>query len=216
MKHGVALANALMPQTGPGADVHTAWHGKSPMTIAGACVWIVASLPRGTDVPLADIAKECGVAEQTIRQARAERRGGTGRAGRPRLHSCCDLRLRLMPPRKVPPTHAQPHQVYREIYPHLPSLVAKAGGFATREEISRLPVPAGCSHVFSAKQQQQSAAPLPPAPTLQQAAAASQALLLAQAQARQAAAAAAGGHSKLRGPSVTAEASPPPRVGGPH
>eukprot|EP00887_Chlorella_sp_A99_P007621 scaffold20.g7621.t1 len=109
MRNGVALANALMPQQGPEADVHTGWHGKSPMSIAGCIIYIVAYLPRpkgASSVTLSDISAECGVAEQTIRQ------------------------------------------IYREIHPHLGTLIAKAGGFATAAEIAQLPVPQGFSIAY--------------------------------------------------------------------
>lgn len=55
-------------QEGPEANVHTRWHGKSPTSIAGTVVYIIASLPGKTHVPLPDICRTCGVAEGTIRQ----------------------------------------------------------------------------------------------------------------------------------------------------
>lgn len=56
------------PQEGPEANVHTRWHGKSPTSIAGTVVYIIANLPGKTFVPLPDICRTCGVAEGTIRQ----------------------------------------------------------------------------------------------------------------------------------------------------
>ncbi|KAI7835903.1 hypothetical protein COHA_010206 [Chlorella ohadii] len=96
---GEQLTLALLPQEGPEANVHTPWHGKSPTSIAGTVVYIIANLPGKTHVPLPDICRTCGVAEGTIRQ------------------------------------------IYREIYPHLKTLVDKAGRFASHADIDTLPVP---------------------------------------------------------------------------
>ena len=70
-----ALPRALLPlaplalaQEGPEANVHTRWHGKSPTSIAGTVVYIVANLPGKTRVELPAICRTCGVAEGTIRQ----------------------------------------------------------------------------------------------------------------------------------------------------
>jgi transcription initiation factor TFIIB len=63
-----ALANALLPQEGPGAGEHRPWHGRSPATYAGTCMYIVARLPRASRKPsLEDLCAVCGVAETTIR-----------------------------------------------------------------------------------------------------------------------------------------------------
>ena len=63
------LAPTLDPlQEGPEANVHTPWHGKSPTSIAGTVVYIIANLPGKTYVPLPDICRTCGVADGTIRQ----------------------------------------------------------------------------------------------------------------------------------------------------
>lgn len=86
-------------QEGPEANVHTPWHGKSPTSIAGTVVYIIANLPGKTHVALHDICRTCGVADGTIRQ------------------------------------------IYREIHPHLKTLIDKAGGFATHADIDRLPLP---------------------------------------------------------------------------
>lgn len=96
---GEALTLALLPQEGPEANVHTPWHGKSPTSIAGTVVYIIANLPGKTHVALHDICRTCGVADGTIRQ------------------------------------------IYREIHPHLKTLIDKAGGFATHADIDRLPLP---------------------------------------------------------------------------
>jgi hypothetical protein len=61
------LPNRLL-QEGPEANVHTPWHGKSPTSIAGTVVYIIANLPGKTRVPLPDICRTCGVADGTIRQ----------------------------------------------------------------------------------------------------------------------------------------------------
>ena len=66
--YGEALALALLPQEGPEANVHTPWHGKSPTSIAGTVVFIIANLPGKTAVAMGDITRTCGVAEPTIRQ----------------------------------------------------------------------------------------------------------------------------------------------------
>lgn len=39
-----------LPQEGPEANVHTPWHGKSPTSIAGTVVYIIANLPGKTHV----------------------------------------------------------------------------------------------------------------------------------------------------------------------
>lgn len=48
--------------------MHTPWHGKSPTSIAGTVVYIIANLPGKTHVPLHEICRTCGVADGTIRQ----------------------------------------------------------------------------------------------------------------------------------------------------
>jgi transcription initiation factor TFIIB len=67
MNRAVALANAILPREGPDADTHRPWHGKSPLTVAGTIIYILANLP-GTSqvVTLEEISSVCGVAEQTI------------------------------------------------------------------------------------------------------------------------------------------------------
>lgn len=68
MVSAVALANAALPQEGPGAEEHKPWHGRSPVSVAGAIMYIIANLPRASKKPpLEDISAVCGVAEATIR-----------------------------------------------------------------------------------------------------------------------------------------------------
>lgn len=68
MVAAVALANVALPQTGPGADEHKPWHGKSPSSIAGAIIYIMSLLPKASKKPsLEDICAVCGVAEGTIK-----------------------------------------------------------------------------------------------------------------------------------------------------
>lgn len=65
-----ALAKAAVPREGPGADDHQPWHGKSPISIAAAIIYIVSSLPRASRHPSSDdIAATCGVAELTLKLA---------------------------------------------------------------------------------------------------------------------------------------------------
>lgn len=64
----VALANAMLPQGGAAAAAHELWHGKSPNTIAGTCMFVMGNLPRASRKPsLDDICSVCGVAEATIK-----------------------------------------------------------------------------------------------------------------------------------------------------
>ena len=98
MVAAVALANAMIPQTGPSAVEHAVWHGKSPITVAGTIMFVFSHLPRASKhPPLDDISAVAGVAEATIKST------------------------------------------YKEMLPHMPRLVATAGGFATAEEIAQLP-----------------------------------------------------------------------------
>ena len=56
----------------------------------------------------------------------------------PRRRTKVDL-LRIC--REVSLAEQTVHQVYREIHPHLHSLIARAGAFATPEEVDTLPPP---------------------------------------------------------------------------
>ena len=48
--------------------MHTPWHGKSPISIAGAIIYITTNLPRASkQVSLDEVSVVCGVAEATIR-----------------------------------------------------------------------------------------------------------------------------------------------------
>jgi transcription initiation factor TFIIB len=70
MKNAVSLANAMLPQEGApaGAEAHDLWHGRSPLTIAGTIMYIIASLPNTSVHPvLEDICAVSGVAEPTIK-----------------------------------------------------------------------------------------------------------------------------------------------------
>ncbi|KFM24080.1 Transcription initiation factor IIB-2 [Auxenochlorella protothecoides] len=68
MRRGVGLANAALPQSGPETAEHAPWHGKSPPSIVGAVIHVVALLPTASRRPsLEDISKACGVAEATIK-----------------------------------------------------------------------------------------------------------------------------------------------------
>lgn len=42
--------HCILLQEGPEANVHTPWHGKSPTSIAGTVVYIIANLPGKTHV----------------------------------------------------------------------------------------------------------------------------------------------------------------------
>lgn len=52
LPHPAALPGQLpsVLQEGPEANVHTPWHGKSPTSIAGTVVYIIANLPGKTHV----------------------------------------------------------------------------------------------------------------------------------------------------------------------
>lgn len=64
----VALSNAMLPQEGQSVVAHEVWHGKSPTTVAGTCMFILANLPKSSKHPsLEDICSVCGVAEGTIK-----------------------------------------------------------------------------------------------------------------------------------------------------
>lgn len=68
MRAAVALANAILPQEGPGAGEHHIWHGKSPSTVAGTIMLVMANLPKASKRPsLEDICAVCGIAEPTIK-----------------------------------------------------------------------------------------------------------------------------------------------------
>ena len=70
MKNACALANAMLPQEGApaGAEAHSLWHGRSPLTIAGTIIYIMATLrSSAAHPPLEDISAVCGIAESTIK-----------------------------------------------------------------------------------------------------------------------------------------------------
>lgn len=55
-------------QEGPASNQLRPWDGKSPISLAGVIVFVVAKLPKATQHPdLADVCAVCGVAEATIR-----------------------------------------------------------------------------------------------------------------------------------------------------
>lgn len=67
MSRAIALSNAMLPQDNE-ADVHAAWHGRSPNTIAGTIIAIIASLESASKRPsFVDISNVSGVTEVTIR-----------------------------------------------------------------------------------------------------------------------------------------------------
>lgn len=68
MMAAIAFANAALPKSESKSSDHQAWHGKSPITIAGTIIFVMAQLPNSSKHPsLSDICAVCGVAEQTIR-----------------------------------------------------------------------------------------------------------------------------------------------------
>lgn len=78
MRNAIALSKAMLPLEGEPAEVGvdiTLWHGRSPSTIAGLCIYIMGNLPRASRSPsLEDICAVCGVAENTIRGVYKESR----------------------------------------------------------------------------------------------------------------------------------------------
>jgi transcription initiation factor TFIIB len=70
MMSAIALANIIKPQgEGDESIRHQAWHGKSPITIAGTIMWIMSQLMTDTErkhPSIQDICAVCGVAEQTV------------------------------------------------------------------------------------------------------------------------------------------------------
>lgn len=77
MMSAIALANVVKPKhdvsdTDAKAAHHQAWHGKSPITIAGTIMWIMSQLMQESadskrkKPSLQDICAVCGVAEQTV------------------------------------------------------------------------------------------------------------------------------------------------------
>ena len=70
MKNAIALANAMLPQEGApsGAEAHSVWHGRSPLTIAGTIMYTMSLLPSsGAQPSVEDISAVCGIAESTIK-----------------------------------------------------------------------------------------------------------------------------------------------------
>ena len=69
MMSAIALANVVKPKHDC-VDTHQAWHGKSPITMAGTIMWIMSQLMQETNTrkkpSLQDICAVCGVAEQTV------------------------------------------------------------------------------------------------------------------------------------------------------
>ena len=110
MRFAIAFANAALPQEGPDANRHTPWHGKSPVSIAGAVIYILSLLPAASQhPPLDSISAVCGVAEATIkaiykemhphlvRERERERRGG-GMVGSGGDLLSCRLDIRVILP----------------------------------------------------------------------------------------------------------------------
>ncbi|GAB4819087.1 hypothetical protein N2152v2_006133 [Parachlorella kessleri] len=98
MKAAIELANAAVPKEGPARDQLRPWDGKSPISIAGAVLWVLSQLPRTSQHPkLDDICAVCGVADATIRAIYKDMH--------PYLGSL------------VPPTWASPAEVARLLLP---------------------------------------------------------------------------------------------------
>jgi len=67
-KAAIELVNSASPKDGSAHSNQNAWDGKSPISVAAACIYIISLLPKSSIAPsLTDISTVSRVAEATIR-----------------------------------------------------------------------------------------------------------------------------------------------------